>query len=898
MKKICLLCILLSAAGGCFAQYAMRLRCEYLVNPLGIDVSAPRLSWVMDDARHGARQTAYRLVVGKDSAAVAGGNGECWDTEKVMSDEMRAVYAGDPLESFTRYYWSVRLWDGDGTESVPVTAFFETGMMNAGEWKGTWISDGYSTVSGNGMDVKPAPYFRKEFTARGNVKSARVYLAVAGLYELYVNGKPVGNQRLDPAFTLFDRRNLYVVHDVTEQLREGRNAVGVLLGNGWYNHQSITHFAFHRVQWRNRPVFCMDLRITFDDGSEEIIVTDGSWKTSLSPVTFNCIFTGEQYDARLEQPGWNTAGFDDSAWKSALVRTAPAPLIVAQQMHPIRNVEKIPVRSFKMMDDRTYLYDLGRNIAGVTELRVQGEAGTQIRLVHSETLDANGEPDLTDLAKFHHPADDSDPFQTDIYTLGGNGVEVFMPRFNYKGFQYVKVTADRPVALTRESLTGWFMHSDVPPTGHIETANPLIDHIWQAARSSYRSNLYGYLTDCPHREKNGWTADGHIAAENGLYNFDGITVYEKWLADHRDEQQPNGMLSSKIPGSGDEYTWANGVDWTSSIAIIPWNIYLFYGDSRLLEQSYEHIKRLVDRVAFLYPDGLTDWGLGDWIPAKSQASVELTTSIYYYADAVILTRAARMFGRKRDAEKYDALAVKIRTAINNKYLDRETGIYRNGFQTGASMALYWGVVPDDMRTKTAAALAQMVRDNGDHLDVGLLGSKSLLNALSENGYGSLAYAVAAQETAPSWGYWIANGATTLFEDWANADVHDHAGSHNHPSFGEVGAWFFKALGGIRPDPEHPGFANILLKPHFVAGLNFAKVTYDSPRGTIVCNWERKKKDVICRFIIPANATATFTAPDGYRVKKAASNGAEELRPAAVYRLPAGSYLFTLTPSGN
>ncbi|MDR2848241.1 MAG: family 78 glycoside hydrolase catalytic domain, partial [Bacteroidales bacterium] len=462
---------------------------------MGIDVPAPRLAWMVDDERYGALQTAYRLVVGTDSAAVAVGRGDVWDTRKIASGDMLAIYSGVPLESFTRYYWGVRIWDKDGAESVSAISSFETGMMAFGKWKGTWISDGYSPGQGNSKDVKPAPYFRKEFTTGKKIKSARAYIAVAGLYELYINGERIGDHRLDPAFTKFDRRTLYVVYDVTRQLKNGKNAIGVLLGNGWYNHQSITIWYYHLAPWRDRPAFCMDLRLTYEDGTVETISSNQNWKTSLSPLVFNNIFTGEHCDARLEQPGWNTVGFNDLQWKNAFIRTAPSQHILSQQFHPIRNTEKITVETVKKIDDKTYLFDLGRNIAGVSELRVRGAAGTEIRLLHSETLGTDNLPDMSHLASFHRPEDDSDPFGTDIFTTKGGGEESFMSRFNYKGFQYVKVTASAPISLTEESLTGWFMHTDVPPVGQIETSNPIVNRIWQATNNSYLSNLHGYPTD-------------------------------------------------------------------------------------------------------------------------------------------------------------------------------------------------------------------------------------------------------------------------------------------------------------------------------------------------------------------------------------------------------------------
>jgi alpha-L-rhamnosidase len=885
-------------ATGCFLLLAFAarpvdgLRCEYLVNPLGIDVDAPRLSWQLNDFSHGARQTAYRIVVDTDSLSVAGGRGEVWDTQKISSDRMLCAYSGRELTSFTRYFWRVTTWDGEGVETHSPVAAFETGMMDISDWRGRWISDG-PHLSGNGIDVKPAPCFRKEFELGKKIRSARACLAVGGLYELYVNGKKIGDHRLDPMFTRFDRRTLYVTYDVTQELLNGRNAVGVMLGNGWYNLQSAAVWYFHRPPWRNRPAFCLNLRITFDDGSVGTIVSENDWKTDLSPVIFNSIYTAEHYDARKEQSGWTMPDFDDSKWKRALYRSAPSSLIVAQQLHPIRDVEEVEATELWKINDRRWIYNLGRNISGVSRLRVRGEAGTEIRLRHAEIRRPDSSLYMRNIEEHYRPTDDSDPFQTDIFLLKGGGEEQFMPRFNYKGFQYVEITSDRPVELSRGDLTGVFMHSDVPPVGRVETSSELVNRIWEATNNSYLANLFGYPTDCPHREKNGWTGDAHIAVETGLYNFDGITVYEKWMADHRDEQQPNGVFPNIIPTSGWGYDWGNGLDWTSTIAIIPWEIYRFYGDSRLLEDCYESIGRYLAYVSRRYPSGLTDWGLGDWVPVKSRTPVEFTSSVFYYHDTMIMTQAARLFGKSADEAYYAALAEKIRTAINDKYLDREKGIYGEGFQTELSAALLWGIVPDELRGKVAANLAARVADDNHHLDVGLLGSKAILNALSENGYADLAFQLVSQDTYPSWGYWITHDrATTLYESWDAIGTGKET-SLNHIMFGEVGAWLYKALGGIHPDPAEPGFKRILLKPNFVKGLTHANISFRSPYGEIVSRWERKKKGVIYHVTVPPNATADFYLPAGCRlVKIRAKDGDKVVLPETgnePYRLVAGSY---------
>lgn len=856
MKKYFFSFLILMFSTLTLSAQPFNLRCEHLINPLGIDSKSPRLAWMLDDSSKGARQTAYQVIVGTDSLNVVKSYGDMWDTGKLVSADILVAYLGKELSPFTRYYWKVVTWDKDGQESSSLVNSFETGMMNVANWQGAWISDGRD------VNYEPAPYFRKKFTTGKTIQSARAYIAVAGLYELYINGEKIGNHRLDPLYTRYDRRNLYVTYDVTPQLQNGENAIGVILGNGWYNHQSLAVWNFDRAPWRNRPAFCMDLRITYSDGTIETIRTDRDWKTSSGPLIFNSIYTAEHYDARLEQKDWAKPTFDDSKWHGAGYRSVPSEVVSAQQVQPIRNVLTLPAKSVKKFDDKTFLFDFGQNMSGVTKIKVSGEEGTVVKIKHGERLSEDGHIDLSNIDVYYKGDKEKDPFQTDILILSGKGEDEFMAKFNYKGFRYVEVISDKPIQLDENSLTAYFMHSDVPQVGEIKTSKPLIDKLVWATNNAYLSNLMGYPTDCPQREKNGWTGDGHFAIETALYNFDGITVYEKWLADHRDEQQPNGVLPDIIPTGGWGYGTDNGLDWTSTIAIIPWNLYLFYGDSRPLEECYENIKRYVDYVDRTSPDGLTSWGRGDWVPVKSRSNKELTSSVYFYVDTKILANAAKMLGRDADYDYYSKLADKIKNAINDKYLNRETGIYASGTQTELSVPLQWKVVPEDMIAKVTQNLAYKVKEAGFHLDVGVLGAKAILNALSENGHAETAYKVAVQDTYPSWGWWIVNGATTLLENWdlqAERDISD-----NHMMFGEIGAWFYKGLGGIFPDPAQPGFKHIILRPNFVDGLDQFEAKHKSPYGDIVSKWSVKKKNVIYEVVIPANSSATLYLP--YNIK--------------------------------
>lgn len=874
------------------SQYQpVNLQCEYLMNPLGIDNPQPRFSWQLNDPALKAGQSAYEIRIAKDSNALAGTKNAAWYSEKISAADMAVTYAGKALQPFTKYYWQVICYDVNGNSYKPSAINnFETGMLSMKNWKGNWISDGIDT------DKKEAPYFRKKINVSKKIKAARLYIVAAGLYELSINGEKIGDHFLDPMYTRFDRRNLYITYDVSDNIKSGENAIGVLLGNGWYNHQSSAVWFFDKAPWRNRPAFCLDLKIKYEDGSEETISTDKTWKTDLSPLIFNSIYTAEHYDARKEIAGWNKPDFDDSKWKQVTDRAAPSQNITAQVLHPVREVEKIKPVSMKKFNDTNYVYNIGRNISGISELKVSGAAGTVIRLKHAELLDSSGHADLWNIVVHYRPKDDTDPFQTDIFILKGNGIETFKPRFNYKGFQFVEITSSAPVQLNTNSLTAYFVHSDVPVVGTIKSSNELINKIWKATNNAYLSNLMGYPTDCPQREKNGWTGDAHIAIETGLYNFDGFTVYEKWLADHRDEQQPNGVLPAIIPTSGWGYQWANGPDWTSTIAIIPWTLYTFYGDTKPLKDCYDNIKAYVDHINELYPSGITSWGLGDWVPVKSVSPVDLTSSLYYFTDVTILAKAARLFNKTKEADFYAALADKIKNAINKKYLNEATGIYGSGLQTELATPLFWKIVPEHVKQKVADNLAKKVIANGYKLDVGILGAKAILNALSENGYADVAYKLATQTEEPSWGNWIKNGATTLYENWNINAKNDF--SLNHIMFGEIGAWLYKGLGGIFPDSEQPGFRHIILKPNFYTGPEEFEASYKAPPGLIKSAWKRKGKKIYYTCLVPANMTATFMLPPNISVKQIASafitNDKKASALQSSYSLPAGVHQFVVT----
>ena len=875
------------------------LTCNYLKMPLGIDDPHPTLSWKMPEvinspeknngrkAQIASSTMYYAIVVGRDSAELASSKITDYSANVVWNSGFRPFneaftrYQGVTLNPYTRYYWKVICTSdttqisgtkAKNTNLTQTVSYFETGLQSVYNWKGAWIADNHP------ISFKPAGYFRKDFAVHKKIKSARIYIAAAGLYKLMLNGKRVGHRELDPVYTRFDKRLYYTTYDVTQSIEQDQNSIGVILGNGWYNLQSTAVWGFDKAPWRARPCFVMDLRIVYEDGSVETVATGKDWKTRTGPIVFNSIYTAEHHDHRLMLDQWDfpqKAGDNwhkthDSQWQPVKFRSAPSKKITSAMLVPIRKSAPIYAVSMHKFSDTDYVFNIGQNIAGISEIKVKGKSGTVLRVKHGERLYKNGHVDLSNIDVHYRPKDDSDPFQTDIYTLSGNGEETFRPWFGYKGFQYVEITSSEPISLNQASLTAFFMHSDVPVAGHIHSSDTILNKIWAATNQSYLSNLMGYPTDCPQREKNGWTGDGQINIETGLYNFDAITVYRKWMQDHLDEQQPNGVLPSIIPTDGWGYEWGNGTDWTSSIAIIPWNLYLFYGDSQVLRQCYDGIKHYVDYTTSISPNGICSWGLGDWVPVHAKTPVPFTSTIYYYTDVRILAEAAKLFGKMADYDKYSALALKIKTIFNDTYLNKETGIYDKGYQTEMSAPLYWGITPKQSTAKVAAALNKKVVEDGYKLDVGLLGSKTILDALSMYGYHNAAYKMASSRVAPSWGWWMVNGATTLYENWNIESKHDI--SLNHIMFGQIGAWMFRGLGGILPDPTAPGFKHTLLRPAFPDDLNSFQASHETPFGKVGIQWHRMAKNnagqvVVLNIVIPTGTTATLYVPFGYKPVK-------------------------------
>jgi alpha-L-rhamnosidase len=852
------------------------LRCEYLANPLGIDVVQPRLSWKLDSQWRGQKQTAYQVLVASDQKLLTEGKADLWDSGKVASDQsIHVVYAGKPLSSRMRCYWKVRVWDKDDK----VTAFsrvgvWEMGLLAPEDWQGKWISargegvppledvskpaaspnekekkQGQDALATKDKSPQPAPLLRKTFTLAKPPASARVYICGLGYYELHLNGAKVGDHVLDPAFTRYDRRALYVTYDVTRQLKKGPNALGVILGNGWYNMHTRCVWDFDKAPWRDRPTVLCQLEVTFDDGSKTVVASDATWRVTTGPIVFDSIRNGEKYDARLEKPDWDGAEAKDSDWPVAQVVPGPKGKLTAQMMPAIKVTKTI--RPVKLMEPKpgVYVFDTGQNMAGWVRLKVFGPAGTEVVMRYGERLSADGTLDQKEIGQHIKTGKP----QTDTYILKGQGTEVWEPRFAYYGFQYVEVTG-LPGKPDLGTLEARVVHTAFDRAGTFECSNDLFNRIQRNTLWSYVSNFVGYPTDCPHREKNGWTGDAHLAAETGLYNFDAASAYTKWLNDLKDEQRPSGELPGIVPTSGWGYQWGNGPAWDSAYILIPWYLYQYCGDTRILAEHYDRLKLYVDYLTSKAKDHIVTIGLGDWAPAKTTTPEKVTSTGYYYRDALIVSKAAALLGKTEDAKKYADLASSIRDAFNKEFYDLKTGLYDGGTQTAMSCALYHGLVLQEERAKVLGKLVEMIQAKDGHLDAGILGTKYLIDSLTAAGRADVVYGMATKTDYPSWGRWLEQGATTLWEQW------DGEASRNHIMFGHVSAWFYQTLAGINPDPNAVGFKHIILKPQLLGDVKWVHAEHESLYGTIKSAWEIKGDKFNLRVAVPVNTSATVYVP--------------------------------------
>ncbi len=808
----------------------VNLRTEYLENPIGLDAKIPRFTWTYAGKDTSFLESRYEIRIGTSPA------------------DLKLYDGKTELKSETRYYWNVTVWDQDGHKCrTSETASFELGKTSKADWKAKWITDNED------KEYEPAPMFRKGFSIDKAVKSARLSVSAAGYYEMFLNGKRIGENFLDPGYTHFDKRNLFVTHDVSSLLQKGENALSAVLGNGWYNEQSVATWNFHKAAWRNRPRLICELNVTFEDGSQQTVSSDSSWRTICGPYTYNNIYSGDRFDARLEPEGWKLASFNDQKWNKVKVVEAPSDILSAQEMPGIHCTEEIKPVSMKVFSDQLYVYTFPKNFAGVCRLKVKGEAGTHITIKHGELLKDNGRLEQGNINVYYYPEKPGEVFQMDEFFLKGTGkVEEFVPSFTYHGFQYVEIESDKPIKLTEESLTALFLHTDVEPVGSFTCSNEMMNKIWKATMQAYRSNLHSIPTDCPQREKNGWTADAHVAVDLGLLGFDGIKLYEKWMDDVIDNQRESGEIASIIPSSG--WGFGNiGPVWEAVMFIIPNALYNYYGTTESIEKLYPTMERYLQYLQNKEKDGFLTYGLGDWVFWKSTTSNEYTSTAYYYWDNILMARFSKLLGK--DATPYLQKAATLKSLINKKFFHAENATYAEGTMAAQALALYIGLVPEGKEQAVAESLHKRVADNNYFADFGLIGSKTVPAMLVKYGYLDDAMKMLLKKEAPSWGYWVETmGYSTLPETWTLSPKFKDA-SLNHVFLGDISAWMMNQIAGINYDESKPGFRNIVLTPHFPKELQWAKGSYKSVAGEIQSEWKRNGDKIILTVRIPLGCTA-------------------------------------------
>jgi alpha-L-rhamnosidase len=745
-----------------------------------------------------------------------------------------------------------------------------------------------------------SPAFEKRFAVPKPVREAVLHITGVGFYEASLNGVKIGRKVLDPSPTKYDTRVLYSTYDLTGSVQPGENRLGVLLGHGWYDVRSVAVWNFDNAPWRDFPRMLAQLELTYEDGTRETVCSDATWRQVASPVGFDCIREGEVIGA--QPPG---APDLESQALMAEVVPAPAGRLSAAALPPAVVAQTLKPRSVRELRPGVWVVDFGQNTAGWIRLKLAGQrAGDVVTVRYGEKLNADGSLSLdgTD-AHFRYPASfrvlPGGWFQADRFVCDGSAEQTYEPRFTYNGFQYAQLEGLK-AAPTAATVAACVVHTDFADAGSFACGSELVNQMQRAIQWAYRSNFVdGYPTDCPHREKNGWTGDAQLAAELAMYNFQNVAAYEKWVGDLIDEQRPDGNLPGIVPTSGWGYAWGNGPAWDSALLILPWTLYVYQGDTRILEQAYPAMCKYVDYLTSRAKDGIASHGLSDWTPVKTKTPTEVTSTGYYYLDAQIVARAAELLGRAEDARKYAALAASVRDAYN-RALYKGDGVYSVGSQTAQSCPLHQGLVPDAERAKVEAKLVEVVRQGGGGPDFGILGSKYIFRALSEAGRSDLAFAMAAKDEHPSYGNWIKRGATTFWEDW------NEGASRNHIMFGDVSAWWFQYLAGIRlaegvspvaqrADHQAIAFKQFVISPDPVEGLGWVRAEHDSPYGVIRSSWKKSGDNFKLEVEIPVNTTATVYLP----VKPGAKNVSADV-PAApsdrdrmAFKVGSGRYTFEI-----
>jgi alpha-L-rhamnosidase len=854
------------------AQVAVKnLRCEMLNNPLGIDALQPRFSWHLESKQRNVIQTSYQLMVSSSEQKLKTGEGDIWNSGVIINDRSLLIkYAGKPLQSSKKYFWKVKVITNKGEAAEGETAFFSTGLLAPGDWKAKWI--GYDKASPWDSVTQwsrlSARYLRKEFANSSVVTRATVYLSGLGMYELYINGKKIGDQVLAPNPTDYRKSFFYNTHDVTREIKQGNNAIATVLGNGRF-FTMRQNYKTHKHNTFGYPKLLLQLEIEYADGSKKIIVSDESWKLNVDgPIRTNNEYDGEEYDATKEFPGWNTAGFNDTKWMRPELVASPTGKLIAQMAEPMKVMQTIKPVSIKTIGNDKYILDMGQNFSGWIKLQnIKGKKGDKITMRFAESLKANGELFTANLR---------DAKVTDIYTFGNSplGVGGWEPSFIYHGFRYVEVSGF-PGTPSADNFEGMLVYDDLETTGSFQTSNATINAIYKNAWWGIASNYKGMPVDCPQRnERQPWLGDRVIGAQGESFMFDNAKLYAKWMDDIEQSQTAEGAIPDVAPAFWNYYS--DIVTWPAAFITISNNLYNQFGDARPIEKNYTSMRKwiLYMKRKYLVNHIMTKDKYGDWcvppetlqlIHAKDPARLtdgKLIATAYYYKLLFYMQRFAKLTGNNNDAAEYASLAENIKAAFQKTFYDAEKKYYANNTVTANLLPLYFGICPDSLREIVFEKIYHKIRvENKDHTSTGLIGTQYLFRGLSEYGNTDLAFTLASNTTYPSYGYMIANGATTIWELWNGNTADPNMNSQNHVMMlGDLITWFYENLGGIRTDKEGVGFKKIIMRPSIPTGLEFVEASYKSPYGQIKSSWKKSNGSFEWTVSIPANSSARIMLP--------------------------------------
>lgn len=834
-------------------------------------------SWQMNALQRNQSQSAYRILVASSFKNLKAEKDLLWDSGKINSDQSVLVSAdGLKLEPAKTYYWKVNIWNQNGEDTGwSKTNLFRTGLLTEKDWQDArWI--GYSQfpdsmrifpgihktvniVGNKGLARPVVPLFRREFELKKKIKEATLYISGLGQYEASVNGQKVGNSFLTPGWTDYNKTVLYDLYDVTKMLREGKNAIGAIVGNGFFN---INRERYRKlVIAQGNPMMIAQLRVRFDDGTEQVIVSDDNWKTVPSPITFTSLFGGEDYDARLEQPGWNQPNFDDQSWQKPVLVTPPSGKLTREKDYPVEVMQEFEPKKVRKLADGSYLVDFGQNASGIIGLKVKGKKGQEVRLTQSELISGDGEPNQTATGKPNYLT----------YILKGEGIESWHPRFTYTGFRYVKIEGAVPDSVAGEGseatligIRALHTRNSAPQTGAFSCSNDLFNRTFNLINWAIKSNLQSVLTDCPHREKLGWLEQTHLMGSAVHFNFDLYQLYSKQVNDMMEAQTADGL----VPDIAPEYVLFDGgfrdsPEWGSAAVILPWMIYKWYGDISVMQKAWPMMMRYVEHLKSKSDNEILSFGLGDWYdlgpkhPGVAQLTPEsLTATAIYFYDVKLLAEMAGVLQKTDEKSQLSAWADEIKTAFDAKFFNPETGVISTGSQTAMAMPWCVGLVDQQYKGKVMQNLVDSIQANNKALTAGDVGFHFLVEALSKGGQSQLLYEMNNRDDVPGYGYQLKKGATSLTESWpALENV-----SNNHLMLGHLMDWFYSGLGGISQTDNSVAYKEIVIKPEMVGDLTWVKTSYQSPYGEIRSNWQKSGKDIKMEVTIPANTTALIYIP--------------------------------------